>query len=216
MGDVIVDPFRMARFLLELRRAGITDEGTLGAMETIPREAFLGEDCRHLALADSVLPIPCGQVMPRPLTVAGMVAALDLGMTRNRRVLVVGAGSGYTCAVLSRLADWVYAVERYRGLVNHARDALDALKIGNVRLLHGDGLEGWVTSGPYDRIVLMGTVEVVPDALYGQLSRDGFILAPVESDQGQFVRVLRDEDRRGRVVAASRFLPLIPGVAQVL
>lgn len=216
MGEVIEDPFRMARFLLELRRAGVTDEGTLGAMESVPREAFLAEECRHLALADSVLPIPCGQVMPRPVTVAGMVAALDLGTRRDKRVLVVGAGSGYTCAVVARLADWVYGVERYRGLVRHAKEALDRLKIGNVRLLHGDGLEGWATSGPFDRILLMGTVEAVPDTLYGQLSRDGFVLAPVDSDQGQFVRVLRDEDRRGRVLAASRFLPLLQGAAQML
>lgn len=216
MGEVIHDPFRVARFVLELRRAGITDEGTLGAMETVPRDAFVDGGAKALAFLDCVLPIPCGQLLPRPVTVAGLVSALELGQARDRRVLVIGSGSGYTCAVISQVADWVYGVDRYRTLVRHAEARLAGLKIANVRFAHGDGLEGWPAAGPFDRVLLLGAVEHVPEALFVQLSRDGFIIAPIESDAGQFVRVLRDEDRMGRVLAVSRFLPLTPGEAAVL
>ncbi len=216
MGEVIDDPFRLARFVLELRRGGVTDEAVLGAMEVVGRERYVEPNLARLAVTDCVLPIPCGQVVPRPVTVAGMMTALQLGHDRDKRVLVVGAGSGYTCAVAAQLADWVYGVERYRGLVTFARANLERAGVERVRLRHGDGLEGWAESGPFDRILLAGSVEVVPETLFQQLTRDGFVLAPVESDEGQFLRQLRDEDRRGHVLSVSRFLPLTAGAAQVL
>ena len=216
MGEVIHDPFRLPRFVLELRREGVTDEAVLGALESVPRDRFVEEYARHLAFTNVVLPIPCGQVMPKAVSVAGMVSALDLGAHKDKRVLVIGAGSGYTMAVIAELADWVYGVERYRGLVKYASKCLEAAGVTNAKLKHGDGLEGWADAGPFDRILFTCAVEAVPTPLFSQLTRDGFIVAPIESDEGQFMRVMRDEDRKGALVAVTRFLPLTPGVAQVL
>lgn len=216
MGEIIDDPFRLPRFILELRREGVTDEGVLKALETVPRDKFVEESARHLAFKDVVLPIPCGQIMPRAVTVAGMTSALKLGDAKDKRVLVVGAGSGYTMAVIAELADWVYGVERYRALHRFAASNLEAAGVSNARLRHGDGLDGWTEAGPFDRILLTGAVEDVPGNLFSQLTRDGFIVAPVENDDGQFMRTLRDEDRRGELIAVTRFLPLSHGVAQAL
>ena len=216
MVDDTEDRFRVARLVLDLRQAGITDGPALSGMELVPREAFVEPESVDLAYEDCVLPIPCGQLMPRPRVVAGIVSALDLSSLVSPRVLVIGAGSGYTCAVLAAAGATVWGVERFHGLVSYARGRLQAAGTTGVLLKCADGLEGWPEAAPFDRIVLMGAVELVPDALFRQLSSQGQILAPIESDDGQFVRLLRDEDRVGRVISASRFLPLSPGVARVL
>ena len=106
----------------QLRRRGIRDERVLEAMATIPRELFVPERYRRRAYADSALPIGHGQTISQPWIVAAICEALAL--EGSERVLEVGTGSGYSAAVLARLAREVITVERVEELASAARQLL--------------------------------------------------------------------------------------------
>src|SRR5262245_37240130 len=121
----------------QLRRRGIGDERVLAAMGEVPREAFLPPRRRRQAYADSALPIGCEQTISQPWIVAAICQALEL--RGPERVLEVGTGSGYSAAILARLAAEVLSVERHAELAATARATLDALGTGNVEIFVGDG-----------------------------------------------------------------------------
>ncbi len=179
MSELTDDPFQAARLILTLRQEGITDPDVLRAIETVPRSMFIAPDLADLAYEDCVLPIGCGQTLERPSVVAAMLQALELGSRRDARVLIVGVGSGYTTALVMELASYVAGIERYRRLADRSVKNLVRAGVDSVQVKHGDGLEGWRSAGPFDRILLTGAVESVPDALLGQLGKGGFCVAPV-------------------------------------
>lgn len=180
MAELIADPFRAARLLLHLRQEGVTDADVLSAMETIDRSVFSDRaDAASLAFEDAMLAIPCGQVILRPALTGHLIQALRLKPARQSRVLLVGFGAGYMTALLAQLAGHVYAIDRYRTLVEAGRERLGRLGIGNVSLRHADGLEGWPEQGPFDAVVLAGAVPRAPDALGAQLARGGILAAPI-------------------------------------
>ncbi|HET7134827.1 MAG TPA: rRNA adenine N-6-methyltransferase family protein, partial [Casimicrobiaceae bacterium] len=126
-----------ARMVERLRADGIRDEVVLSAMNAIPRHIFVDEALAIRAYEDSPLPIGSGQTISQPWVVARMSE-----LARNGRqldaVLEIGTGCGYQTAVLAQIAKTVYTIERIVALVNKARRHLQALKIHNVRLAHGD------------------------------------------------------------------------------
>ncbi len=113
-----------------LRKAGISDERVLAAMATIPREMFLDKTLYHLAYEDRALSIGLGQTISQPLMVATMTQALQL--RGNERVLEIGTGSGYQTAILSRLAAYVYSVERIKQFAYLSAKRLVKLGLSNV------------------------------------------------------------------------------------
>lgn len=213
------DPrFQAARLVLALRQAGVTDHLLTEAMEKTPREMFAPRPFAASAWDNVELPIDCGQTMTRPVTVGQMLAAL--GPERTHVVLEVGTGTGYAAGVLSRLARRVYSVDRYRTLVERARQALEALGVSSrVEVRLSDGLLGWAEAAPFDRILLMGSVPALPEDLGRQLAPGGVAVLPVERDgQPLVIRLekLADGGLRESVVAKARFAPLEPGVAREL
>lgn len=189
MAELIADPFRAARLVLSLRRQGITDDAVLAALETVDRAAFVADDLSALANEDCAVPIACGQTIPKPIVTARLLRALDVSPGKEDRVLLVGAGSGYTAALLAQTCRHVFGVERYRGLAQGAKARLEALKVENVTIRHGDGLLGMAEHGPYDRILLAGAVKTIPAALVEQLTKDGVLVAAVSAADG--AQVLR-------------------------
>ena len=127
-----------ARMIERLREQGIRDEVVLAAMNAVPRHIFVDEALASRAYEDTPLPIGSGQTISQPWVVARMTE-----LARNggplARVLEIGTGCGYQTAVLAQIADEVYTVERIGALVAKARRNLQALKVKNVRLMHGDG-----------------------------------------------------------------------------
>src|SRR4051812_18938477 len=117
----------------QLRRRGIEDERVLAAMGEVPREAFLPEPLRDRAYADSALPIGEEQTISQPWIVAAICQALELD--GSELVLEVGTGSGYSAAVLARLAAHVVSIERRDSLSRAAAGVLGSLEIGNVELV---------------------------------------------------------------------------------
>ena len=189
MADLIADPFRAARLILLLRRQGIRDDAVLAAMETIDRAVFVEPELAELAYEDTALPIPCGQMIPKPVVVAQLLGALQASPGKEDRILMIGAGSGYMVALLAQIGRHVWGIDRYQKLVTEARARMLELKVENVTLKHGDGLEGWPEHKPFDRILLTGAVSGIPETLLAQLGKDGVLVAPFNpSGRDQVIR----------------------------
>jgi len=204
-----------ARLVLDLRARGIMDSGVLKAIEQTPRASFVDPALAAQAEQDRALPIDCGQTISEPFIVASMTQALRLA--GREKVLEVGTGSGYQTAVLARLCRRVYSVERYRSLMQSAGRRLEALRITNVTLLHGDGSEGWPPQAPFDRIIVTAAAAEMPEELVRQLKPGGIMVLPLGPENGvqQLVRVTKREDEGTDVekLMAVRFVPLVPGRA---
>jgi protein-L-isoaspartate(D-aspartate) O-methyltransferase len=193
----------------QLRRRGIEDERVLAAMEAVPREAFLPEALREQAYADSALPIGEEQTISQPWIVAAICQALELD--GSELVLEVGTGSGYSAAVLARLAAHVVSIERHEPLSRRAAEALESLGIRNVEIVLGDGSLGVSQRAPFDAIAVHATAPAPPPALIDQLADGGRLVVPVAGDEADGLTVLqRVEDRiEATDLGPCRFVPLI-------
>ncbi|HEX2642990.1 MAG TPA: protein-L-isoaspartate(D-aspartate) O-methyltransferase [Thermoanaerobaculia bacterium] len=190
---------------------GVRDERVLQAMRTVPREAFVADHLADQAYRDHPLPIDEGQTISQPYVVAWMAEALE--PQPGDRVLEIGAGSGYAAAVLSRVVDEVYTVERFPALARQAGRRLERLGYLNVLVRAGDGTLGWPELAPYDGIVVAAGGPEVPVPLLDQLAPDGRLVIPVgpRPDLQTLVRVTRLRAGRFREedLGAVRFVPLV-------
>ena len=203
------------QFILGLRSKGITDPKVLKAMEAIPREVFLEGTFQPRAYADTPLPIDCGQTISQPSVVAQMTQALAI--TPRCKVLEIGTGSGYQAAILAKLTRRVYTIERHRPLARIAAKRLEALDLGNVTVITGDGSLGLPSQSPFDRILLTAASEDPPTLLLQQLRVGGIMVLPVgQSDMVQTLIKIEKTDT-GLVyteLGEVRFVPLLEGIAE--
>ncbi len=176
------------QLIASLRKMGIRDERVLEAIATVPRETFIDEAQRNWAYADRALPISMGQTISQPLMVATMTQALQL--SGKERVLEIGTGSGYQTAILSRLATYVFSIERHEQLALRAAWCLAQLELANVSVYVGDGSLGWPEAAPYDRILVAAAAPGVPDCLVEQLVEWGMLVIPVGSHERQELLVV--------------------------
>ncbi|MEY3552769.1 MAG: hypothetical protein RL735_1117 [Pseudomonadota bacterium] len=203
------------QFLLRLRERGIANVAVLRALETLPRENFVPHRHADLAWRDIALPIPCGQTMPEPYLVARMAESLQI-MSRHR-ILEIGTGNGYSAAILSRLARQVVTVERFRSLALAAETRLAGLGLGNVRVFHGDGLALGDELGSFDRILIQGAVEAVPENIAARLVEGGTIVygeRPAGSKETNLIRLSQKAGAWTRErISSCRLQPLVAGVS---
>lgn len=153
------------------------------AFKKVPREEFVLPEWRDSAYEDSALPIIAEQTISQPSTVVLMLDALEVG--QGMKVLEIGAGSGYNAALLSKIADKVYSVERIKKLAEFAKKNLKRAKITNVTVICTDGKKGHAKEAPYDRIIVTAGGEKIPKALLKQLKNNGVLLMPVGPEYGQ-------------------------------
>jgi protein-L-isoaspartate(D-aspartate) O-methyltransferase len=194
----------------QIAARGIRDRALLEAMRRVPRHGFVAEWLRRDAYEDSPLPIEAGQTISQPYIVALMLESARLRPTD--RMLEVGAGSGYACAVASRLVAHVDAVERHPRLVALARERLARLGFDNVDVHVGDGSEGWPVGAPYDAIVVAAAAPQIPQALREQLAVGGRLVLPVASGYGaqRLVLLTRNDDGwREDDLGGVMFVPLV-------
>jgi protein-L-isoaspartate(D-aspartate) O-methyltransferase len=193
----------------QLRRRGIDDERVLAAMEAVPREAFLPEALRDRAYADSALPIGEEQTISQPWIVAAICQALQLD--GSELVLEVGTGSGYSAAVLARLAAHVVSIERHEPLSRGAAEVLETLGVKNVEIVVGDGSLGVPERAPFDAIAVHATAPAPPPALIDQLTEGGRLVVPVSGEEADTLTVLRRVEDRIETTGLGpcRFVPLI-------
>jgi protein-L-isoaspartate(D-aspartate) O-methyltransferase len=199
---------RMVRDQLEER--GVASARVLAAIERVPRERFVPEASRTRSYADHALAIGHGQTISQPYMVAVMTEALEL--TGTERVLEIGTGSGYQCAILAELADEVWSVERIPELADDARTLLDELGYRNVHVRAGDGSLGWPEAAPFHAVMVTAGAPGTPHALLGQLSPDGGrLVVPVGDRELQHLAIV---ERTGteymtRHSIGCRFVPLL-------
>ncbi len=163
----------------QIRARSIQDARLLKVMETIPRHLFVDEGLIDQAYNDNPLPIGEKQTISQPYIVALMTEALEL--TGRERVLEIGTGSGYQTAILAKLADRVFSVERVAVLAARARKILDQLNCYNVAIRVGDGSYGWKEEAPFDAIITTAAVPQIPRYLVDQLVPGGRLVVPVGS-----------------------------------
>ena len=167
-----------SRMVDRLRADGIRDELVLEAINATPRHIFVDEALAIRAYEDTPLPIGSGQTISQPWIVARMSELARAGRALER-VLEVGTGCGYQTAVLARITGEVYTVERIGALVAKARRNLQALKVKNVRLMHGDGSAELGEDLDFDAILVTAAATHVPAALLKCLRPGGRMVLPL-------------------------------------
>lgn len=193
----------------QVRTADVTDLRIISAMLEVPRERFAPEASASLAYLDLDLPVGEGSArrLLKPMVLAKLIQAADL--TATDRVLVVGCATGYTAAVLARIAAQVVALEQDEKLAQLARSALAAQP--NIRVVSGPLVEGWPQDAPYDVILLEGATEQEPQAFRRQLKDGGRLVCVLGSPPAAKAMLYRraGEEMGGRAIfdAAAALLP---------
>lgn len=196
-----------------LKKQGIKSLSVLQAIKNTPRHKFIEEALRHRAYDNDALPIGNSQTISQPYIVARMTEALLAG-GQVKKVLEVGTGSGYQAAVLSRLVEKIYSIERISKMSPIAGQRLADIGIKNVQLKHGDGNKGWVEHAPFDAILVTAASVGVPTKLYEQLIMGGRMIIPIgaESDVQDLVEVLKTEEgHKYKFIEKVRFVPMRAG-----
>ena len=196
------------RLIERLKAQGIADERVLEAMTQTPRHLFIDEALSHRAYEDTALPIGFNQTLSQPYIVARMTE-LALQEGRPKRVLELGTGSGYQSAILSKVADEIYSVERIRPLLDKARVRLRKLnaEMCAVSMVMVLGLGGFA---PFDVIIGAAAPKTVPENLLHQLAPGGLLL-PVGGDSQALQVKLTEDSFEETIIEDVFFVPMREG-----
>jgi len=200
------------RLIMELRKHGITQPNVLGAIERVPREAFVPDTFRDQAYENIAIPIGRGQTISQPAVVAFMTRELEVGP--RMKVLEIGTGSGYQAAVLSKLCRRLYSIERHKDLLAAAEDKFRMLRMNNITAKVGDGTKGWTEQAPFERIIVTAAAtREVPKSLLEQLAPGGIMIAPMGATTRDQHLYKIQQDAVGEIETKKlwpvRFVPLI-------
>ena len=201
------------RLLGRLMEQGIKNMQVLDIIRSTPRHIFLDEALSHRAYEDVALPIGYGQTISQPYVVAKMTEIVSASR-RLKSVLEIGTGCGYQTAVISRIAEKVYTIERIKPLLDRAKKNLKLLGIRNVEFKHDDGSMGWEEKAPFDAIITTAAPQMVPAELHQQLSpEEGSLVIPVGVDNQQDLQhiVKSGQSIRTENLGSVRFVPLLTG-----
>lgn len=161
----------------QVRTADVTNAAVLDAMIAVPREPFMPAGREDLAYLDMGIPVAeasagrAARCLLKPIVLGKLLNALEIEEIDH--VLHVGCATGYSAAVLARIAASVVALEEDPALAARAKRALAAVGAANVSVVSGPLVAGWPSGGPYDVILVEGAVEVRPEALCRQLKEGG-------------------------------------------
>jgi len=176
---------RKIRLILELRESGIVDSKVLSAIEKIPRENFITENFRNQAYENIALPISENQTISQPFIVAKMTQLLQL--KKSHKVLEIGTGSGYQCAILSLLSRRVYTIERIKLLLIKAEKIFSTLKLTNIVTKYADGNLGWKEQIPFDRVIFTAATLKISDQFFEHINEGGIIVCPIIKNNKQIL-----------------------------
>lgn len=205
------EAMREAMVASQLRTTAVSDPRIVAVMQDVPREAFVPDEKRALAYVDIALPLSGTRAIPAPMVVGRLLT--EAALLPTDRVLVVGAGTGYTAALLARLVASVVAVEEDSTLVSAARAALSG--DSEVKVVSGPNTAGWAEGAPYDVVVIDGAVEFVPDALVSQLTDRGRVVCGlVDGGVTRLALGRKAGGHVGLIAFADAEVPVLPGFAR--
>lgn len=200
------------KLIEELKISGITHQAVLDAFKSIPREMFVLPTDIDYAYQNTALPIQCNQTISQPYIIALMTQAL--AETSPKKVLELGTGSGYQAAILAKIFDEVYTIERIETLHKIAVERFAALNLDNIHAVYADGYEGWQNQAPFDGIIITAAPPEIPQNLLEQLSPNGGrMVIPVGEDYAQTLKTIdrHDDNFTESTIESVRFVPLVPG-----
>lgn len=206
-----------AALCLRLRGKGVTATDLLNAIEQTPRHLFAPAEHASSAWSTRTIPIECGAFMEGVDLAAELIDALKL--KPSHRVLEIGTGSGFTAAVMARLAERVLTVDRYKTLVTLAQERMDRLSLRNVVVRQADGSSGLQGEGTFDRIVVTVAFSTLPRIYAEQLVSGGMMIAPVIQEDGtaRMIRLMKTGSRFERTeLFDTPYQPVVQRIAQFL
>lgn len=161
----------------QIRPWDVADSAVLELLSMVKREDFVPASYRALAFADMAIPLAAGQSMLPPRVQARLMQ--DAAVKAGDKVLEIGAGSGFMTALLAQQAQRVVALEIHAELADMARANLQKAGVRNAEVRQADGANGAAADGPFEVIVLGGSVSEVPHALLAQLKIGGRLVGIV-------------------------------------
>ena len=205
----------LRRQLIEtIKSKGISDQGVLQAMETVPRHYFFDSSFLAFAYEDKAFPISAGQTISQPYTVAFQTELLKV--KKGDKILEVGTGSGYQACILAEMGARVLSIERQRALYDKAGKFLPTLGY-MIKLFYGDGYQGLPSYAPFDKIIVTAGAPYIPDPLISQLKIGGIMVIPVGTGDTQIMTTIEKKSEREIVKKEHgnfRFVPLLEDKAQ--
>ena len=192
----------------------VIDPRVLAAMGIVPREAFVARNLRGVAYLDEPLPVGNGRFLLTPMVLARLLQNAEIRPTDV--VLLIGCGTGYGAAIVSRLAATVVGLESEANLADSAAATLAAQGCDSVVVERGALNQGCAKHAPYDVILVEGQIEFLPDALLDQLSEGGRLIAVLRA-QGVSEATLwvKHHGRTGRRALFDATAPALPGFERV-
>jgi protein-L-isoaspartate(D-aspartate) O-methyltransferase len=195
----------------ELQTKGISDKEVLEAINRVPRHVFMDSGFINFAYKDKAFPIGVGQTISQPFTVAFQTQLLEV--KKHEKVLEVGTGSGYQCAVLLEMGATVYTIERQRELFVKSQAVLKHLGY-RPYFFFGDGYEGIPAYSPFDKIIITAGGDEIPEILLQQLKVGGRLVMPVGDSSMQrmtLVEKLSVNEYNTTEHGSFNFVPLLKG-----
>ncbi len=206
----IFNKARESMILSQLQTNNVTNERLLKAMRDIPREVFVPEEKIDLAYIDVNIEIYPMRYMLSPMFLAKMIQ--EARILDSDVVLDIACLTGYSTAVLSKLAATVIGIEPSSAYVEKANKILSDLQIDNAAVLLGDISNGWLSQGPYNVILINGSINLIPNKLIDQLSNGGRLICVENINNiGKAVCYLKQPDSFGKRVLFDASIPLVPG-----
>lgn len=188
----MTDPYRIERERMvktQLKKRGIRNSRVLEAFKRVPRHHFIPKKLADQAYADGPLAIGESQTISQPYMVAIMTQSAEI--VPGNRVLEIGSGSGYQCAILAELGAEVYTIERIPALREQARKTLRRLNYQDIHSRAGNGTLGWEEEAPFDAILITAGAPEIPKPLLDQLVIGGRLVVPLEEDYSQVLYIVR-------------------------
>ncbi len=197
----------------QVRTNRVTDSLVISALRSVPREVFVPSPVKGIAYLDDDIEVAPGRFLLEPMVLARMLQLAKV--QRSDAVLDVGCATGYSTAVLGKMASSVVALEEAPILVNWAAETLLGLGVDNAAVVEGELAQGLPDQGPYDVIFINGAVERVPDGLRAQLNEGGRLVAVVrEKEIGRATLITRCGGVFGRRIEFEANVATLPGFSR--
>ncbi|MBX5171338.1 protein-L-isoaspartate(D-aspartate) O-methyltransferase [Rhizobium sp. NZLR1b] len=206
-----------AALVLRLRAEGISDLDLLTAVEQTQRSLFVPPQFSDDAYSSRTIPIECGSFLEGIDFVVRILHHLKV--KPGQRVLEIGTGSGFTAAVIGRMAERVLSIDRYKTLTSAAQRRMESLGLRNVIIRHADGSAGMQGEGTFDRILVTAAFNAMPRFYTEQLVSGGSMIAPlmISETECRMVRLTKTGSRFEREeLFEAPYLPIVPRLASLL